>query len=180
MLATQLGFSLVFLTGLRRMGFQPSDEEVDGLFHLWKYVGHLLGIPLNLLPDNEKQAIEALYYWTMTQSGADEDSISLAKALVAETLRSGFPKWALMRRIMQQIHLFYNHYFLGDYSCNLLQIPKAKAANFVHLFLWRLRLQEKKMHDAAYRKCAIVHGGAQQSHAMEAYLEFRVKQENVH
>lgn len=180
MLATHLGFSLVFLTGLRRMGFNPSEAEVDGLFHMWKYIGYLLGIPINLLPDNEHQAIEALYHWTMTQSGADEDSIALAKALTAETIESGFPKWALMRQIMQQVHLFYNRYFLGDYSCRLLQIPKARAGNFVYLFLWRLRLQEKKMINSTFREKAIAIGGTQQAEALKTYLQFRANQEAAH
>lgn len=55
MLATQLGFSIVFLTGVERMGFQPTEEEKEGLFHFWKYIGYLLGIPLELLPDNENR-----------------------------------------------------------------------------------------------------------------------------
>lgn len=180
MLATQLGFSLVFLTGLRRMGFKPTYEEVDGLFHMWKYIGHLLGIPLQLLPDNEEEAIKALYLWTMTQSGADDDSLALAKALVIETLESGFPESAIMRRFMQQMHLFYNHYFLGAYSCRLLQIPKPGFGNIGHLFLWRLRQIEKRMKDPDFRKKAILKNGSMQAHAMEVYLKFRAKKDGNH
>ncbi|HBW81055.1 MAG TPA: DUF2236 domain-containing protein, partial [Sphingobacterium sp.] len=45
MLATNLGFSLVYLTGLKRMKFNILKSEVDGLFHVWKFIGTLLGIP---------------------------------------------------------------------------------------------------------------------------------------
>jgi len=74
MQATNLGFSLVFINGLRLMGVHASPEEIEGVLHFWKYIGYLLGIPTDLLPDTEEQAIRALYLWTMTQPAADEDS----------------------------------------------------------------------------------------------------------
>lgn len=173
MLATQLGFSLVFLTGLRRMGFRPSAEETDGLFHLWKYIGYLLGIPLKLLPENEAEAIEALYYWTMTQSKGDADSVALAQALISETVTSGFPKSIWARKLMQQLHLFYNYFFLGTYSCRLLQIPKPVMGNIAYLFLWRLRRLERRMNQPELRGKAIRDGGARQAHALEIYLKYK-------
>ncbi|MCF3111880.1 DUF2236 domain-containing protein [Niabella sp. CC-SYL272] len=173
MLATQLGFSLVFLTGLRRMGFRPSAEETDGLFHLWKYIGYLLGIPLELLPENEPEAIEALYYWTMTQSKGDADSVALAQALISETVTSGFPKSIWARRLMQQLHLFYNYFFLGTYSCRLLQIPKPVVGNIAYFFLWRLRRLERKMSEATFRAKAVRDGGARQARALEIYLKYK-------
>src|SRR5690606_24376476 len=50
MLATNIGFSLVYLIGLKQMKFNLLKTEIDGVFHLWRYVGTLLGIPLALLP----------------------------------------------------------------------------------------------------------------------------------
>ncbi|ULT29115.1 DUF2236 domain-containing protein [Sphingobacterium sp. E70] len=70
MLATNLGFSLVYLIGLKQMKFNLLESEINGIMHLWKYIGSLLGIPLDLLPDTEEEAIKALYYWTMTQKKA--------------------------------------------------------------------------------------------------------------
>ncbi|MDQ1150686.1 hypothetical protein QE382_002670 [Sphingobacterium zeae] len=115
MLATNLGFSLVYLTGLNRMKFNVLENEVEGLFHVWKFIGTLLGIPLQLLPDTEEQAIEALYYWTMTQQPGDQDSLALAKSLMEEPIKAAYPtnKWG--RKLMREIHLYYNHYLLGDY-----------------------------------------------------------------
>ncbi|MBO9594406.1 MAG: DUF2236 domain-containing protein [Niabella sp.] len=173
MLATQLGFSLVFLTGLRRMGFRPSAEETEGLFHLWKYIGYLLGIPLKLLPANEAEAIEALYYWTMTQSKGDADSVALAQALISETVTSGFPKSIWARKLMQQLHLFYNYFFLGTYSCRLLQIPKPVAGHIAYLFLWRLRRLERRMNQPALRGKVIRDGAARQARALEIYLKYK-------
>jgi hypothetical protein len=42
MMATYIGFSLVFLHSLIKLGNTISPEEEQGIFHLWKYVGYLL------------------------------------------------------------------------------------------------------------------------------------------
>lgn len=126
MVATNLGFSLVYLVGLRKIGFKPTEKEIEGLFHFWKYVGVLLGIPESYLPNNEAEAIQALYFWTMTQSAADKDSIALAQALTAEPLQVNFPKKKIMKILLQQSHLSYNYHFLGELSCKSLQLPRPK------------------------------------------------------
>ena len=61
MTATSNGFSLVYLHGLHKLGFDLSEEEELGVFHLWKYIGYLLGIPPEILPDNKKEATERFY-----------------------------------------------------------------------------------------------------------------------
>src|SRR5690606_42033264 len=88
MLATHLGVSEVVLVGLRRMGIKPGEEEIKGLFHFWKYISYLLGIPVELLPDHEPEAIKALYYWTMTQREGDVDTLQLARALQEEPVQA--------------------------------------------------------------------------------------------
>jgi len=146
MLATNLGFSLVYLTGLRQMGVTPLDAEVKGIFHLWKYIGYLLGIPLELLPESEEQAIEALYYWTMTQADGDGDSRAMAHALQQEPISSHYPPSRIGRYFMREVHLYYNHFLLGDYSCNLLGLDHTRLGKIAHLNIlrnhWENRGQE--------------------------------------
>ncbi len=143
MVATNLGFSLVYLVGLRKIGFTPTEQEIEGLFHFWKYVGVLIGIPENYLPNNEKEAIRALYYWTMTQSAADEDSIGLAQALTAEPLQVNFPKRKIMKRMLQQSHLAYNYHFLGALSCQSLQLPRSKFGFVIQFSILINKLKDR-------------------------------------
>lgn len=142
MVATNLGFSLVYLVGLRKIGLTPTQEEITGLFHFWKYVGTLLGIPESYLPNNEKEAIKALYFWTMTQSSADKDSISLAHALTAEPLLVNFPKRKIMKRMLQQSHLAYNYYFLGKISCKSLRLPESKLGFLIRFSIFINKLKD--------------------------------------
>lgn len=153
MLATNLGFSLVYLTGLRQMGVTASDEEVQGVFHLWKYIGYLLGIPLILLPDTETQAIEALYYWTMTQAAGDEDSRAMAHALQQEPLSSHYPPSRAGRYLMREIHLYYNHFLLGNYSCKLLGLDDTRLGKIAYLNILGNRWQNRKsVNGKSYRQ----------------------------
>ncbi|WP_149913774.1 oxygenase MpaB family protein [Sphingobacterium cavernae] len=178
MLATNLGFSLVFLVGLRKIGIQPSPKEVDGLFHFWKYVGSLLGIPLALLPENENEAIEALYLWTMTQREGDEDSRSLADALKEEPVLAHYPKNKLMRLMMREVHLFYNNFLLGEYSCKLLGLSNTKIGRFGLVNIWKTRQNERTIVDEETRLQSIHSGGEEQERVRMIYQEFNNSQSN--
>ncbi len=125
MIATNLGFSLVFLDGLRKQGFTPSLQEVNGLFHFWKYIGFLLGIPLSYLPNNEEQAIERLYEWTMNQPAADTDTIALAQALMNAPLLSDYPPMRWQKKLLVNIYLGYYRYFLGNNACERMLLPNS-------------------------------------------------------
>ena len=172
MLATNLGFSLVYLVGLRKIGIQPSHKEVEGLFHFWKYVGYLLGIPLELLPNNENEAIEALYFWTMTQREGDDDSKSLAHTLQEEPVLANYPKNKLMRMMMREVHLYYNRFLLGDYSCKLLGLPPTKIGRFGLVNIWRTRKNERLIVDELSRLQAIETGGNEQERVRMIYQRF--------
>lgn len=124
MVATNLGFSVVFLEGIRRVGFKPADQEVKGLFHFWKYIGYLLGIPPTYLPDTEEQAIETLYKWTITQPMADEDTRTLAEALMNEPVLASFPKYKWQKKLLIKAHLGYNYFFLDNRACSTMGLPR--------------------------------------------------------
>jgi len=142
MLATNLGFSIVFLDGLRLLGMKPSPEEVEGLFHFWKYVGYLLGIPEYLLPENEEDAIRSLYSWTITQPPADEDTKSLAIALMNEPLTSNYPEKSWQKKRIVQVHLGYNYFFLGKESCEAMGLPVKGWTIYPAILRLFTRLQE--------------------------------------
>jgi len=169
MLATHLGFSEVFLVGLRRMGIKPGEEEIKGLFHFWKYISYLLGIPVELLPDHEPEAIKALYYWTMTQREGDVDTLQLARALQEEPVQAFYPKSLLMRKMMREVHLFYNHYLLGDYSCQLLGLPKTRIGRLALAKVWRNKQLERNIEDDAFREKCIRNGAEEQENVRQIY-----------
>jgi hypothetical protein len=141
MVATYLGFSLVYLEGLRMLRFKPTLDEELGVFHLWKYIGFLLGIPPTFLPTNDAEAIQTLYKWSMTQPLADADTIALAHALVDAPLSATFPIKVWQKKLLVKIYLGFNHYFLGKAACARMQLPNTifkivpyvlSSINFLH------------------------------------------------
>lgn len=172
MLATNLGFSLVYLVGLQRMGIQPLPMEVKGLFHLWKYIGYLLGIPLEIIPETEGQAIEALYYWTMTQPKGDDDSKALAYALQEEPINAFYPRTKFGRKLMREIHLFYNRYLLGDYSCNLLQLDNTIIGRLAYSNILKNKLDNLNMDHDHHRQKRITRGRQTHEHIKQLYLRW--------
>lgn len=142
MIATNLGFSLVFLDGIRSLGVRPKPEEVPGLFHLWKYIGYLLGIPAEYLPETEEAAIRELYAWTINQPPADEDTKELARALMLEPHTSTFPKKDWQKKRVVQLHLAYNYFFLGAESCKAMGLPVKGWTIYPALFRRVTQIQE--------------------------------------
>lgn len=127
MVATSIGFSLLYLHGLHKLGLSISEKEEQGVFHLWKYIGYLLGIPENYLPNNKKEATESYYLWTATQCSCDEDSLTLAKALENEAYASNIFKKAYQKNFLKYLHTSYVRFLIDQDTCNRLQISKIRA-----------------------------------------------------
>ncbi len=124
MIATYTGFSLVFMQGLKKLNIIISEDEENGLFHLWKYIGYLLGIPADYLPDNRRQAVEQFYWWTTLQDEGDDDSVQLAKALLKENLDNTIYKHSFQRKMLLNLHQSINWFLLDPEINERLQIPK--------------------------------------------------------
>ncbi len=169
MIATNLGFSLVFLDGLRKQGFRPSLREVNGLFHFWKYIGYLLGIPLSYLPNNEEQAIARLYEWTMNQPAADEDTIALAQALMNAPLLSNYPTLNWQKKLLVKIYLGYYRYFLGQHACERMLLPNtifrflpplaARIHSIYEKWIWSSPARYQKSVDAGRKQQEDIRSG---------------------
>ncbi len=124
MMATYIGFSLVFMHSLHKLGTQISEEEEKGMFHLWKYVGYLLGIPEHLLPNTKQEAVQYFYLWTSIQPPADDDSVLLAHSLLNESLINPALKYQFQRKNLRYLHICCTWFLLDDAVCKRLQIPE--------------------------------------------------------
>jgi hypothetical protein len=87
MLATVLLFSVVFVEGLVRLGIRVTEEEADDFQHLWRLVGHYLGVEPELLPARAERARAQAEFIRFTQGTPDDDSRALVDALMSEPLR---------------------------------------------------------------------------------------------
>jgi len=176
MMATYIGFSLVFLHSLKKLGNTFSVEEEKGLFHLWKYVGYLLGIPKNLLPDNKKQATEYFYLWTSVQPPADKDSALLAHSLLNESLENPILKFQFQRKNLRYLHICCTWFLLDDEVCRRLHIPDVSNRK---LFPNTKIIINKIYDNLVNRNARINRGNKAQLKVLEDYLRV-TKNSNFH
>ncbi|GAA3230476.1 oxygenase MpaB family protein [Actinocorallia longicatena] len=84
---TLIEFSLIPLRVMRRFGIRHTERERAGIFHLFRYVGYLMGVDERILPHTEREfaELEEIYHLT----GAEPSDYS--RELVHELLNTIMP-----------------------------------------------------------------------------------------
>jgi len=114
MVATYLGFSVVMLVGLRKLGIPVLPRESKAVIHLWSYACWLMGVEEKWLVQSESEGFVLLNHTYMTQSKPDATSRELAQALAQEPLERSFDRFqTAQRKLSYYQHLGMSQYFLG-------------------------------------------------------------------
>jgi|SRR5579859_3654214 len=79
---TMMSFSTTVIAGLKNSSINLSQEHQEAYLHLWKVVGHLLGIVPELMPENVADATLYMEHWSRLYQERSDSGIALAKALV--------------------------------------------------------------------------------------------------
>ena len=178
MIATYTGFSLVLMQGLKKLSVKISEEEEDGVFHLWKYIGYLLGIPAEFLPENKQQAVEHLYLWSSLQEKGDEDSVHLAKALLDENLENTIYRYPFQRKLLLNLHQSMNWFLLDKDINERLQIPKVAITSVFPRFIMKANQIAEQIfkldNEKKYRKLVEI-GNRDQMKVLEDYIKHTPK-----
>lgn len=82
MMGTLLLFSSLFVQGVRKLGCDVSEADAEDLVHLWRYVGHVIGVEPALAPVSWHEACRREEILIATQGPADDDGRALAAAFV--------------------------------------------------------------------------------------------------
>ncbi|RFC54409.1 oxygenase MpaB family protein [Brumimicrobium aurantiacum] len=167
MTATANGFSLVFLHGLKKLGNQFTAEEELGVFHLWKYISYLLGVPADELPNNVKEATQNFYLWTSIQPPADKDSVYLAQSLIKESLDNPILKFQFQRNFLNYIHVSSSKFLLDKAVFERLKLPQVWNANFIPK---TLKLSNQMMQKYISRDKLVRRGNKLQMDILQQYL----------
>jgi hypothetical protein len=140
MLATNIVFSVGFLTGMKALGFRFSQREKSGIIHLWKYLGYLMGIDENILVDTEREGLKILYASVISQPDADEDTRTLARALMNEPYEmAGNDRLSkLWAEAQVRMHNGVTHFFVGSASYRNLGLPENRRWTWVPLAVFPL------------------------------------------
>lgn len=109
MQATYLGFSVVYLLGMKLVGIPLSAQDKADVMHLWRCIAWVNGVGeglLHELADGERSGMAWLFKNLLSQRMADADSARLAQALANEPLHRHYPRWGwLMGRFNRAMQL---------------------------------------------------------------------------
>lgn len=131
MVATNIAFTVYYLYGLNKLNFKYSEEEERGIFHLWKYVTYLLGVPLDIIPNDKEEALAFFKFWTQYQNAPDQDSMTLTNSLLDENTPVSLLKLDIIKRNMGYIHRSIANFLIDDGIRENLNIPMVRFKNII-------------------------------------------------
>jgi len=124
MAATLVGALVAPPTGGLGMGLVLSPKEYDGIAHLTRYVGWLIGVRDEWLPRSFRDAIRVLYHTVAALSEPDESTKLLAMPMVEDPLGWHYRSLSGMRRRLARAqHLSVTSGFLGPRAMRSLGLP---------------------------------------------------------
>jgi hypothetical protein len=146
--AATLGlFDGTLILGCRALGVRIPPSDSQALMHLWKWVGHLMGVHPDFLVDDEWARHRINYHVLLAQAGISDAGPRLAQAVVAAQADRTYPgpswwqpwrAWFERERLLSMLTAF-----LGVRSMRELGLPLRPPwahAYLLPLNAWRYRL----------------------------------------
>ncbi|MFN3601765.1 MAG: oxygenase MpaB family protein [Dietzia sp.] len=97
MAATNGLFSATFLLGTSVLGIPHPPADGRAVMHLWRWVGHVMGVDPDFLHDRPRRALRDMYHFLRTSPPPDANSVVLAEALLESYGLTDFPRFATVR-----------------------------------------------------------------------------------
>ncbi len=124
MAATLVGALVAPSLGGLGLGIVNRPGEYAAIAHLTKYVGWLMGVQDDLLPENFRDCIRVLMHTSAALATPDETSRRLAQPMVDDPALWRYRRLApLRRRIARSQHLSISSAFLGPKAMSTLGLP---------------------------------------------------------
>ena len=140
-------FSMRLLQYSSLVGARYSQEARDSILDVWRYAGHVMGIPESILYANGQAAYEVYEIGRMCEPPPDEDSAMMANALInSAPLIAGItePK---ERRSLTSLAFRLSRALIGKELAEGLQFPKGVTIGT--LFFYRLDQRVRALMKAA-------------------------------
>lgn len=136
MAGTLMLFSLGNVIGSQALGMRFSRRDKDAIYHLWRYVGLLLGMDPVLLPTDETDTWRLMWLQADYEFRPDQDSTRLAQALQGALGPlligdSGHPVAQISRSVATELLCAYSRLIIGSANADTLDLPDNKIAQAV-------------------------------------------------
>lgn len=124
MAATLVGALIAPAAGGLGMGLVLSPREYDGIAHLTRYVGWLIGVDDEWLPRDFRDGVRVLYHTVAALSEPDESTRQLAMPMADDPLQWHYRTLpGVRRRLARAQHLSVTSGFLGPRAMRSLGLP---------------------------------------------------------
>lgn len=141
-------FGHISLAAMEHLGVRLRDDELDDIYHLWRYVGHVIGVDPALNPATEADHVRIEELYKLTSPGPDQYSRDFVKALtegyLAPQLATLIPGPERFRNDLAVRAMYgMSRVFLGDDAADSLAIPAGSAKYVVRALGPALRLADR-------------------------------------
>ena len=124
MAATLVGALIAPAAGGLGMGIVLTPREYEGIAHLTRYVGWLIGVDDEWLPRDFRDGVRVLYHTVAALSEPDESTKQLAMPMVEDPLQWHYRTLpGVRRRLARAQHLSVTSGFLGPRAMRSLGLP---------------------------------------------------------
>lgn len=124
MAATLVGALIAPSSAGIAMGIVPTPADLDGIAHVTRYVGWLIGVQDEWLPRNFRDGIRVLYHTLTALARPDESTKQLAMPMADDPLAWHYRTLPnLRRRLARAQHLSVTSGFLGPRAMRALGLP---------------------------------------------------------
>ncbi len=129
-------FGHISLAAMADLGVRLRDSELADIYHLWRYVGHVIGVDPALNPVDEADHIRIEELYHLTSPGPDDYSRDFCRALtedyLAPQLATMLPGPARFREDVARRAMYgMSRVFLGDEAADALGVPDGAAKHVV-------------------------------------------------
>lgn len=131
-------FGHISLAAMEQLGVRLREDELEDIYHLWRYVGHVIGVEPALNPASEADHVRIEELYALTSPGPDEYSREFVAALTEEylapqlaTVMPGPSRWTVPAAVWLMYGM--SRVFLGDRRADALGIPDGPAKHLVRV-----------------------------------------------
>ena len=127
-------FSARLLKHMKTLGARYNDEEYTSFMAVWRYSGHLMGIPETILFKDADEALKLYDTGNMCEPDCPIESIVMANALVnSAPLIAGITDPASRRKLAKYVYRI-SRGMIGNETANSLQYPPLSSFGAIRWF----------------------------------------------
>ena len=167
-------FSARLLKHMKTLGADYSQEEYDSFMAVWRYSGHLMGIPETILFRDAPEALKLYDVGLMCEPASELESVVMAHALVnSAPIVAGITDFGERQRLAQYVYRL-TRGLIGNGLADELDFPKGSSFGVVA----RFRLEERL--DQIFRKLSPGYGKQTNLNKFSGLLETSLFDEGGH